>query len=345
MLSRSAHILLVGTLAAGCSSSGTPPAGGAPGDGAPPGSSSGASADGGGEDAYGDSGAPSDAPAPDAHTSPDATAHGDAMPSADARPPPDAPSDSAIAGWTLTWSDEFDGADGSPVDPSKWTHDVGGTGWGNQEREYYTDGAQNALQQGGALVITATTSGASQYSCWYGTCLYTSARLLTKGLFSQAYGRFEARAQMPFGKGLWPAFWMLGDNIDQVSWPKCGEIDIMETIGTDISTNHGSLHAPNFDPTGTYALASGTKFSDAFHTFAAEWEPGTIRFYVDDQLYETRTAAEADAGTWEFEHPFFLLLNVAVGGKWPGDPDSTTTFPQTLKVDWVRVYAKSGTEP
>jgi beta-glucanase (GH16 family) len=257
-----------------------------------------------------------------------------------------AAADSALSGWTLTWSDEFDGADGSPVDPTKWTHDVGGGGWGNQEREYYTDGAQNAVQEGGALVITATTQGASQYKCWYGTCLYTSARLLTKGLFSQAYGRFEARAQMPYGKGLWPAFWMLGANIDQVHWPACGEIDVLETIGTDITTNHGSLHAPNFNPTGTYTLPNGAKYSDAFHTFALEWEPGTVRFYVDDQLYETRTAAETDAGgTWEFEHPFFLLLNVAVGGTWPGDPDSTTTFPQTLKVDWVRVYAKTGTEP
>jgi beta-glucanase (GH16 family) len=272
----------------------------------------------------------------------DATTH-DATPDAGVG---DGPEDSAIPGWTLTWSDEFNGADGSPVDPTKWTHDVGGGGWGNQEREYYTDGAQNAVQQGGNLVITATSQGASQYSCWYGTCLYTSARLLTKGLFSQAYGRFETRAQMPFGKGLWPAFWMLGANIDQVNWPTCGEIDILETIGTDITTNHGSLHAPGFNPTGTYALPNGAKYSDAFHTFAIEWEPGTVRFYVDDQLFETRTSANVGAGgTWEFDHAFFLLLNVAVGGTWPGDPDSTTTFPQTLKVDWVRVYAKDGTEP
>jgi beta-glucanase (GH16 family) len=257
----------------------------------------------------------------------------------------DAGDDSAIPGWTLSWSDEFDGADGSPADPTKWTHDVGGSGWGNQEREYYTGGAQNAVQQGGYLVITATPSGASQYSCWYGTCLYTSARLKTQGLFSQAYGRFEARAQMPYGKGLWPAFWMLGANIDQVSWPACGEVDILETIGTDITTNHGSLHAPGYNPTGTYTLPNGAKYSDGFHTFAAEWEPGTIRFYVDDVLYETRTIGETDGGgTWEFDHPFFLILNVAVGGAWPGDPDSTTVFPQTLKVDWVRVYTKNGAD-
>jgi len=260
--------------------------------------------------------------------------------------PVDGADGSALPGWTLTWSDEFNGPDGSAVDPTKWKHDVGGTGWGNDELEYYTDASQNAVVQGGNLVITATTDGASQYKCSYGTCKYTSARLLTQGLFSQQYGRFEARAQMPTGKGLWPAIWALGDNISTVSWPACGEIDFMETIGTDISTNHGSLHMPsNYGPTGTFKLPNGASFADAFHTFAIEWEPGTIRFYVDDQLYETQTSKVPSGDTWEFEHPFFLLINVAVGGQWPGSPDSTTTFPQTLKVDWVRVYQKDGTEP
>ncbi len=254
---------------------------------------------------------------------------------------------SAISGWTLTWSDEFNGPDGSAVDPTKWKHDVGGTGWGNNELEYYTDGTQNAVVQGGNLVITATAQGASQYSCSYGTCKYTSARLLTQGLFTQQYGRFEARAQMPTGKGLWPAIWMLGDDISTASWPACGEIDFMETIGTDISTNHGSLHMPSsYGPSGTLKLPNGASFADAFHTFAIEWEPGTVRFYVDDMLYETQNKSSVPSGdTWEFEHPFFLLINVAVGGQWPGSPDSTTTFPQTLKVDWVRAYQKNGTEP
>jgi beta-glucanase (GH16 family) len=253
----------------------------------------------------------------------------------------------AIPGWRLTWSDEFNGADGTAVDPTKWKHDVGGTGWGNNELEYYTDGTQNAVVQGGNLVITATKQGASQYHCSYGTCQYTSARLLTQGLFAQQYGRFEARAQMPTGKGLWPAIWMLGDNISTVNWPACGEIDFMETIGTDISTNHGSLHMPtNYGPSGTLKLPNGASFADAFHTFAIEWEPGTVRFYVDDQLYETQNQSTVPAADkWEFDHPFFLLINVAVGGQWPGSPDSTTSFPQTLKVDWVRVYQKDGTEP
>ncbi|HEY6462361.1 MAG TPA: glycoside hydrolase family 16 protein, partial [Polyangiaceae bacterium] len=177
----------------------------------------------------------------------------------------DAGPDTALPGWTLTWSDEFDGPDGSAVDPTKWKHDVGGSGWGNQELEYYTDGTQNAVVQGGNLVITATTAGASQYSCWYGGCTYTSARLLTQGLFSQTYGRFEARVQMPTGKGLWPAVWMLGDDISDAGWPACGEIDFMETIGTDIATNHGSLHAPGYNPTATYPLPDGGTFADGFH--------------------------------------------------------------------------------
>jgi beta-glucanase (GH16 family) len=261
-------------------------------------------------------------------------------------PASSSPADAALPGWTLTWSDEFNGPDGTAVDPTKWKHDVGGTGWGNSELEYYTDGTQNAVQKGGYLVVTATTDGASQYHCSYGTCKYTSARLLTQGLFTQQYGRFEARAQMPTGKGLWPAIWALGDNISTASWPACGEIDFMETIGTDIMTNHGSLHMPNnYGPSGTYKLPNGASYADGFHVFAFEWEPGTIRFYVDDNLYETQTSKVPGGDTWEFDHPFFLLVNVAVGGQWPGSPDSTTTFPQTLKVDWIRVYQKDGTEP
>ncbi len=263
----------------------------------------------------------------------------------------DASPDAALSGWTLTWSDEFDGPDGSAADPTKWTYDTGGTGWGNEEEEYYTSGTENAVVQGGALVITATTEGASQYHCSYaptgaGTCLYTSARLKTEGLFSQEYGRFEARVQMPTGQGLWPAVWMLGNDINTVSWPACGEIDFMETIGSDITTNHGSLHMPKDDPTGTYTLPDGGSFANGFHVFAIEWEPGTIAFYVDDVLYETQTqAAVPNGGTWEFDQPFFLIMNVAVGGQWPGQPNATTHFPQTMMVDWVRVYQKNTGDP
>jgi beta-glucanase (GH16 family) len=261
----------------------------------------------------------------------------------------DARDDGALPGWTLTWSDEFDGPDGSAVDPSKWSHEVGGGGWGNRERQYYTDGTQNAVVKGGSLVITATTDGASQYGCWYGTCQYTSARLRTLGSFAQQYGRFEARMRLPFGQGLWPAFWMLGSNVQAVHWPACGEIDVMENVGFEPSSCHGSLHAPGFPPAGLtarYSLPSGASLSDGFHTFAIEWDGAGIRFYVDDQLYETQTPGGAPAGaTWAFDHSFFMLLNVAVGGNWPGDPNATTSFPQTMNVDWVRVYQRDASEP
>jgi len=254
---------------------------------------------------------------------------------------------SALPGWILTWSDEFDGQDGSAVDPTKWVHDVGGSGWGNQELEYYTNGTQNAVVMGGNLVITATTASASSYNCSYpssGPCQYTSARLLTQNKFSQQYGRIEARIQIPKGQGLWPAFWMLGADINTSGWPTCGEIDIMENIGKEPSTNNGSLHMPaagtsnDDDLTGTYTLPGNAKLGDDFHTYAIEWSAAAIKFYVDDNLYETQTPSTATGRTWKFDHPFFMLLNVAVGGQWPGAPDSTTTFPQTMKVDWVRVY-------
>jgi len=226
-------------------------------------------------------------------------------------------------------------------------HDVGGAGWGNSELEYYTNATQNAVVQGGNLVITATTAGASSYTCSYpssGPCKYTSARLLSKGKFSQKYGRFEARIQIPEGQGIWPAFWMLGANIDTVNWPSCGEIDIMENIGKEPSINHGSLHMPatgsttDSQLTGMYTLGGGAKLGDAFHTYAIEWTSSAIKFYVDDMLYETQTSQGATGRTWAFDQPFFFILNVAVGGTWPGAPDSTTTFPQTMKVDWVRAY-------
>jgi beta-glucanase (GH16 family) len=245
-------------------------------------------------------------------------------------------------GWTLTWSDEFNGPNGSAPDPTKWNNEVGGDGWGNKELEYYTGGTANVVVQNGNLVITATAAGASPSTCWYGPCRYTSARLNTAGNFSQQYGRFEARLQVPFGQGLWPAFWLLGDNIGTVGWPACGEIDVMENVGFEPSQAWGSLHAPLFDATLAYTLAAMGRFADDFHTFAVEWEATQIRFYVDDQLYEAHTPVDATStgGTWAFDQPFFVILNVAVGGNWPGSPDATTAFPQTMKVDWVRVYSK-----
>jgi beta-glucanase (GH16 family) len=173
---------------------------------------------------------------------------------------------------------------------------------------------------------------------------FTSARLLTAGKFTQRFGRIEARIKLPGGQGIWPAFWMLGNDISTVGWPNCGEIDVMENIGREPSINHASLHGPGYfggnSLTALYGLAGGQRFSDDFHVFTLEWSPNVLRFFVDGNLYETRTPADVpDGGSWVFDHPFFLLLNVAVGGSWPGSPDTTTVFPQTMLVDYVRVYA------
>jgi beta-glucanase (GH16 family) len=256
--------------------------------------------------------------------------------SAQTPPPPPPP------GYVLTWSDEFAGTNGSLPDSAKWVMETGGNGWGNNELETYTNRVQNAQQQDGNLVITALKE---TYTGPDGIPRdYTSARIKTQGLFAQAYGRFEARIQITQGQGLWPAFWMLGSNFDQVGWPACGEVDIMENIGKEPAIVHGSMHGPGYSGnnglTGSYTLPSGM-FADAFHIFAVEWEPNVVRFYVDGHLYETRTPADLPAGkTWVFDHPFFIILNVAVGGNWPGSPDATTTFPQHMLVDYVRVYTK-----
>jgi beta-glucanase (GH16 family) len=250
---------------------------------------------------------------------------------------------SGVRHWKLVWSDEFNQPDGSPVDPSKWTFDTGGNGFGNNELEYYTSRPENVSIEAGNLVIRAKKE---DYTGADGvTRQYTSGRLKTQGKFSQKYGRFEARIKIPYGQGLWPAFWMLGDNIDRVSWPNCGEIDIMENIGKEPATVHGSIHGPGYSgsdgPEARFALSSGQAVANDFHVFAVEWEPRAIRFYIDDDLYVTRTPASIPHGRkWVYNRPFFLLLNVAVGGDWPGSPDSTSTFPQTMLVDYVRVYRR-----
>ncbi|AHG93162.1 glycoside hydrolase family 16 (plasmid) [Gemmatirosa kalamazoonensis] len=250
------------------------------------------------------------------------------------------------AQWALAWSDEFDGPAGATFDRAKWTADTGGGGWGNQEREFYTTRPENvSLDGAGHLVITARAeSPTSGYRCWYGACTHTSARLKTQGLFDQTYGRFEARIQIPRGQGIWPAFWMLGRDIDTVGWPRSGEIDIMENIGKEPNVVHGTIHGPGYSGGngigGPYALDRGA-FADDFHVFAVEWEPGEIRWLVDGQQYRRTTSGVIPATSqWVFDHPFFVLLNLAVGGAWPGDPDATTSFPQRMVVDYVRVYKR-----
>lgn len=246
--------------------------------------------------------------------------------------------------WVLSWSDEFSGANGSTPDPTKWTYDLGGGGWGNGELQTYTSRAENVSIQNGNLVITAAketftgTDGISRD--------YTSARLKTQGLFAQSSGKFEARLKIPAGQGLWPAFWMLGNDIGTNGWPTCGEIDIMENVGYEPTLVHGTIHGPGYSGGNSIgaskALAAG-KYADDFHVYAVEWEGTQIRFYVDGVLYATRTPADLpnNGSVWVFDHPFFLILNVAVGGAWPGAPDGSTTFPQQMLVDYVRVYRRS----
>ena len=254
------------------------------------------------------------------------------------------PRGAAPTGWALAWSDEFNGAAGAAVDSTKWVADTGGHGWGNQERQYYTPRANALLDGAGNLVITARVAADSSRQCWYGVCRYTSARLKTKGRFETTYGRFEARIRVPRGQGIWPAFWMLGADIDQVGWPQCGEIDVMENIGREPRTVHGTVHGPGYAGAngigGSYTLATAS-LADDFHIFAVEWTPGEIRWLIDGAEYRRLTPADLPSGAaWVFNHPYFMLLNVAVGGAWPGEPDASTVLPQQMLVDYVRVYGR-----
>lgn len=238
--------------------------------------------------------------------------------------------------YELVWSDEFDGAAGTSPDGTKWTYDIGGgvNGWGNNELQYYTDHPENVSMDGeGHLVITALKQSLGGKS-------YTSARIKTQGIFQQTYGRFEARLKTPYGKGLWPAFWMLGADIEQVSWPQCGEIDVMELIGQKPFEVHGTIHGPGYSAGNAISESfenEGVRFDTEFHEFAVEWGEDYIEFFVDDELYHSIKPQNVP-GDWVFDDDFFLILNVAVGGNWPGAPNSTTFFPQEMVVDYVRAF-------
>lgn len=255
--------------------------------------------------------------------------------------------------WQLTWEDNFDGPAGQAPDASKWVYDIGrgpgGDGWGNNELQYYTDRPENvALDGDGNLVITALRES-------FAGAPYTSARIKTKGKFDQTYGRWEARIKMPWGPGLWPAFWMLGSNIDQVQWPRCGEIDIMEYRGQEPNIVHGSVHGPGYS--GGSPITKSFSFEDKrfdtdFHIFSIEWGEDYINYFVDGVAYQQITLDDVEALAllqkdgeefqveWVFDTPFFILLNVAVGGNYVGFPAQETTFPQQMIVDWVRVYSE-----
>lgn len=245
----------------------------------------------------------------------------------------------------LVFKDEFNKSANSPVDKSKWTAEIGGKGWGNEELQYYTDSIENAYHDGkGSLVIKAIKLAPPlNLECWYGECQYTSARLITKKKFDRKYGRFEARIKIPAGQGMWSAFWMLGSNIDEVGWSNCGEIDIMENIGREPSTVHGTIHGPGYmgkeGLSGKFELKNNRKFADDFHIYATEWKENQIKFFVDGKLYKTLTPADIPEGKkWVYDHPFFMILNLAIGGNWGGKPDETTQFPGEMKIDYVRVY-------
>jgi beta-glucanase (GH16 family) len=250
--------------------------------------------------------------------------------------------------WSMVWSDEFEGRPGTAPNASVWGQEVGdGTvngipGWGNSELEYYTAGANNAATDGlGNLNITVKKADGS-LMCYYGPCEYTSARLLTKNRFEVAYGRVEARIKVPTGSGLWPAFWMLGTDIDQNPWPQSGEIDIMEVVGRLPNETFGTLHGPGYSGGQSYGKVYdlGKPVADDYHIFAVEWQPDKIVWYIDNVPFFTATPEDAflQGKQWVFNHPFFILMNVAVGGNFGGPVGPETTFPQTMSVDYVRLY-------
>jgi beta-glucanase (GH16 family) len=234
--------------------------------------------------------------------------------------------------WTLVWSDEFNG---TSVNLSNWNFEVGGGGWGNHELEYYTNGA-NASIQNGALVIEARRQSMGGMS-------YTSSRMTTKGKHEFTYGRIEARIAMPAGAGLWPAFWMLGANIGTVGWPACGETDIMEHVNNDAAI-HGTIH---WDAGGhaSYGGSLNVPNVGAYHVYTVEWTPASIKWFVDGTQYVEANILNNINSTEEFHRPFFILLNLAVGGDWPGSPNASTPFPARMYVDYVRVYQQATTPP
>ena len=235
----------------------------------------------------------------------------------------------SYAGYTLVWNDEFNG---SSIDPANWTHELGNHGWGNNESQNYTASPENSYISDGKLVIEAKKQNS-------GGSAYTSARMITRGKQEFQYGRIDIRAKLPAGQGIWPALWMLGSNFGSVGWSDCGEIDIMEIVGHQPSTTHGTIH---WDNNGSYASFGGDKtlaqgkFIDEFHVFSLIWDSQQIRWLLDDVQFHS---VDISPGTMsEFRQPYFFIFNIAVGGNWPGYPDATTVFPQRMFVDYIRVF-------
>jgi len=234
-------------------------------------------------------------------------------------------------GMTLAWSDEFTA---NYINSNNWSYDTGGSGWGNNELEYYTNSSKNAYTTGGYLVIEARKETMV-------TNNYTSARMISKDKKTFTYGRIDFRAKLPKGQGIWPALWMLGNNIGTTPWPACGEIDIMELLGHEPQKTYGTIHwgaagGASTHIGGNYSLPSLT-FNDKFHLFSLKWEADKMTFLIDDVVYFTANKSQVN-GDYPFDKPFFFIMNVAVGGGWPGNPDATTVFPQRMIVDYVRVF-------
>lgn len=252
------------------------------------------------------------------------------------------------AGGQLVWADEFEAAE-----LSNWSFETGGHGWGNRELQYYTDGANAFIQYdemagSRVLVIEARPGAPAGAACWYGACQYSSTRMVTRGKREFTHGRVEARIRLPHTQGIWPAFWMLGSDFPDVGWPESGEIDIMEHVGFEPTLTHGALHGPGYSGdrhfSGTHDL--GEAADARYHVYAVDWDADGLRWSVDGHEYFSLTRAKVEArGRWVFDQPFFLLLNVAVGGDWPGNPDTGSVFPQRMYVDWVRVYDAGPAKP
>lgn len=249
----------------------------------------------------------------------------------------------SLTGWSLVWSDEFDGAKGSPAHPAIWQPEVGGHGWGNEELQYYSDGTENAALDGvGNLAIVVRRVDPRLRGRFEGR-EYSSARLVSKGRVGFSYGLVQARIRLPEGRGIWPAFWMLGQNIDEVGWPHCGEIDVMENFGNCPAVVHGTVHGPGYAGAAgiTASCRADAALADDFHVYAVHWEPGRIRWYLDHGLYATVTPDDLRGNRWVFDHEFYLLLNVAVGGTFSVDPDPSAAFPQAMLIDYIRVYVRA----
>jgi beta-glucanase (GH16 family) len=246
------------------------------------------------------------------------------------------------AGWVEVWRDDFNGPAQSAPDATHWNVEEK-AGEYNDELEHYTNDRKNSYVDGaGNLVIQALKESYVDANGAQSPMPYTSARLNTRGKTEQTYGKFEARIKLPAGKGIWPAFWLLGNNVDQAGWPQCGEIDILEMHGSRPNLIDGSLHGPGYSASASYhnsyVLSSGL-LSDAFHVYTVEWTPQGVRWLVDGQQYHVKTPeGVAQSGhTWVFDHPFFIILNLAVGGIFDGNPDASTLFPQQMIIDYVSV--------